>query len=181
MPVTERWTETPPSWAVPVTVASVPVLVRSPAVLVYVAPIWAYPTGFLFSLVTSMTPGHATDPHLDFRDHLAGKAVPRARLQVRFGGKVLDSTGPTPGTTAAGQPVLRYCGGHSTTSNGHPDPHHVNRWWVSPLPQAGHIDIAVWFPIPDGLHGAAQIDAGRLLSAARLSTVLRDTQEADPQ
>lgn len=172
MPVEGGWTQVPPSWALPVTVAGELVLVRRAGVLAYIGPVCAYPTGFLFYLTISLHPGRAGDQRIGFDVRSPEERAPISRLRVRFGDEVVDSVASMTGGVVVGQPLLRCCGAHSTVLDGHPHPRQESWWWVSPLPQGGPVEFAVFLPGEAEQSGAARMDAGQITRAARRSTVL---------
>ena len=173
MPAEEPWTQAPPSWALPVTVAGALVLIRQADVLACIAPMCAYPTGLLFSLTISFNPRTADNTAIEFYDRGPAERVPLTRLQVRFDGEVLDSAAPRTGRTGDRVPVLRNCGAHSTSLAGHPHPKHESTWWLSPLPPAGPIEFALYLQGESEQSGAAHIDASQITNAAHQSVILR--------
>jgi hypothetical protein len=170
MPAEVGWSEAPPSWALPVTVPGELVLIRAERMLAYIGPVWAYPTGFGFSLSVSMHPSS------DWRTGFGGRGArpngPVTRLQVRFDGRIADPAALRSAEVAAGQPVLRDCGWRSTAQEGHPNPRYVGRWWVSPLPQAGPVEFTVFLEGATEVTGSAQMDAGQITRAASRSVTL---------
>ena len=166
MPVESEWSKTPPSWALPVTVAGELVLLRTEQMLVYIGPVCAYPVGFVFCLTVGLNP--RSEPRMTFG---IGPGGPVRRLQVRFDGWVADSAARRPVGEVRGEPVLWDCGWRSTGDR-HPNPRHVSRWWVSPLPEAGPVEFAVFVDGSEEASGTAQMDAGQITGAASRSVAL---------
>ncbi|HEY2441558.1 MAG TPA: hypothetical protein VGI31_00335, partial [Streptosporangiaceae bacterium] len=146
--------------------------VRRADVLAYIGPVCAYPTGFLFSLTICPAPGGAGDAMIGFGAGGVQGRGPVIRVQVRFGGEVVDSAVRGTGRVVAGRSLLRDCGARSTGRVGHPHPRSESRWWVSPLPQAGPVEFAVFLPGEAEQSGAARMDASQVISAAGRSAVL---------
>jgi hypothetical protein len=150
------WADSPPSSVLPVTVAGGLVLIREAGVLAYLGPVCAYPAGFTFQLTISVNPDLASDRVINVGGHAREEHALRPRLQVRSGGELADSR-PT-GLAAAGQLVLRDCGGRT--------------WWVSPLPRGGRVEFALFLLGAPEPSGTAQLDAEPIIAAARQSVVL---------
>jgi hypothetical protein len=172
MLVADGWSEAPPSWAVPVTVAGELVLVRRADVLAYIGPVCAYPTGFLFSLTIAAAPGGSGDSMIGLCVREGRRPGPVLRVQARFGDVTVDSAARGTGRAAAGQPLLRDWGASATGRVGHPHPRSAGRWWVSPLPPAGPVEFAVFLPGEAEQSGAGRMDAGPIIAAAGRSAVL---------
>jgi hypothetical protein len=184
MPGEGGWSEIPPSWALPVTVPGPLVLVRGEGMLAWIAPMCAYPTGFLFSLAINLNLGDAGELGIDFDARPPRDQASLSRLWVRFDGAVVDSAEAMNGRAVAGQPVLRdrgWSSRYSPVRAGYPSPRHVSSWWVSPLPRAGPVEFAVFLPGAAGRSGSARMEASLITSAARRSVVLWAEPETDPQ
>jgi hypothetical protein len=179
MPGEGGWSEIPPSWALPVTVPGPLVLVRGEGMLAWIAPMCAYPTGFLFSLAINLNLGDAGELGIDFDARPPRDQASLSRLWVRFDGAVVDSAEAMTWKAVTGQPVLRARGRYSTVRAGYS--RHVSRWWVSPLPRAGPVEFAVFLPGAAGRSGSARMEASLITSAARRSVVLWAEPETDPQ
>lgn len=171
MSVETVWSESPPSWALPVTVAGGLVLVREASVLAYIGPVCAYPTGFFFHLTVIVNQERAGDHAIESGAWSRQETPPYPRLQVRFDGKIADSAARPTGKST-GEVLLRNCGSRSIV--GHDSMHlqHAQTWWVSPLPQAGTVEFTIFLPGAVKSSGSAQMDAGQITSAARQSEVL---------
>jgi hypothetical protein len=165
------WGESPPSWALPVTVAGSLTLVRDAGLLAYIGPVYVYPTGFFFHLTISIDPNTASGQTIMLGPRTPEGSILHPRLQLRSGGKIAHSAARPAGNSAADELVLRRCASHWTAA-GHADPRHTSTWWVSPLPQAGLVEFALFLRGTAELSGAAEIDAEQIAAAARRSVIL---------
>jgi len=187
MPGSEEWAAAPPTWALPVTVTTTPVLMRQGGVLVSVGPVCAYPVGFEFYLTFGFDPGpdakwRAWAP----RDRLLGFHVRRTeeqesatRVVVGFAaGVAADSVACMHRPARPGEPLLRFSGGDSVIHQSAPPLRAESRWWVSPLPPPGRVEFGVLLPGAAGPAGPASMDAVAILEAASRSRALWPAPEA---
>jgi hypothetical protein len=174
------WSAEIPSWALPVTVPGVLVLIRGGGMLAYVGPVCAYQAGFEFSLAVSLNPDRADVLMAEFSGLTSTGGMPMPRVCVGFDGVVVDSAGVESWRFIPGQPLLRDCGWSSSVLVGQLNPRHVSRWWVSPLPVAGPVEFTVSLPGRAGWQGSARMDAGQITGAARRSAVLWAEAEPGP-
>ena len=129
------------------------VLLRRPGVIIAVTAICAYPVGFAFYLAAGFDLGQAGEPvPFQFRLRTAAERASATRLQVGFpDGRVTDSAASQIGPPSPAGPVLEFAGEGGGRDGGYL--RHESRWWVSPLPPAGPVDIAVYLrvrPSPAG-------------------------------
>jgi hypothetical protein len=180
-PRAERWAETPPSWALPVTIAGDLILVSEGGVLMSVGAICAYPVGFTFYLTFGFDPLRAARMMgcgpgrrlLGFHARTPQEQESVTRIVITFpGGTMADSVACLTGPPAPGEPLLRFCGGDSVIQPDAPVLRAESRWWVSPLPPAGPVMFSVFLPGAAEPDGAESIDSARILEAAARSPVL---------
>jgi hypothetical protein len=160
----------PPSGTLPGVVALELVLARSQLAAVCVTRISAYPTGFVFDLLTvsDADAGEDLDPHLMAFRHRRGPAGGdgwQLRLGVQFSnGAKATNVGAAPGFAGGDEkpqgPVL-----HSQGGGGGPGGWRFG-YWVWPLPPVGPLAFVCEWPaasIPLTRH---EIDAELVLAAA---------------
>ena len=181
--------ESPPPWALPVTVAGDLVLVREGGVLVTVGAVCVYPVGFEFYLTFGFDPRDGAA----WRTRAPGKQVlgfhmrtpeereSATRIVVGFpGGKSADSADMTTGNVAQQEPTLRFSGGGSVIRPYFPVLWAESRWWVTPLPPPGLVDFSVFLHGAAEPDGSASMDAALIIEAAARSQVLWPAAETAP-
>jgi hypothetical protein len=157
--------ESPPSWALPVTVAGDVVLVRTPGIAIAIGPICAYPTGFTFYLLAGFETRRPAVARLNFRARTPQEQAELTRLHIRYAdGSVADSAARHQARPAPARSALRYCGGTDTVNN------QVRRtqtlWWASPLPPAGAIEFSICLPGASEPTGTGRIEGSTIIAAA---------------
>ena len=184
----EGWASVPPVWALPVTVAGDLVLVREGGVLVSVGAVCAYPVGFQFYLTVGLDPGHAASwqsrtpggQKLRFHAQTPGEEASAARIVVGFAGRTADSVACMNREVTQGEPVVRFAGGDAGIPTYAPVLRAESRWWVSPLPPPGPVEISVFLPGSDAPSGTASLDAAEILAAAGRSRTLWPAPKVGP-
>jgi hypothetical protein len=163
----------PPAWALPVTVPGDVVLLRQSGAMIAVTAVCAYPVGFVFYLIAGFDLSQADGPaRLQFRVRTAAEQASAARLQVSFpDGRVADSVADQAGLPTAERPVLTCVGEGGTQEGGYLL--QESRWWVSPLPPAGPVDITIYLGGSAVPGGTGRIDARLITEAAARCDVLR--------
>jgi hypothetical protein len=173
--------ESPPSWALPVTVPGDLVLVREGGVLVTVGAVCVYPVGFEFYLTFGFDPrdGAAWRTRapgkqvLGFHMRTPGERESATRIVVGFpGGKPADSADMTTGNVGPQEPTLRFSGGGSVIRSNSPVLRAESRWWVTPLPPPGLVDFSVFLHGAAEPDGRARMEAALIIEAAARSQVL---------
>lgn len=173
--------KSPPTSALPVTVAADLVLVRAGGVLASVGAVCAYPTGFEFYLTVGFDPAAGAawrtrvpgSQVLGFHMRTPAERESASRIVVGFpGGKSADSADGMAGSVAPREPVLRFAGGESAIRSYFPVLRAESRWWVAPLPPPGLVDFTLFLHGAAEPDGTASIDAAVIIEAAGRSQVL---------
>jgi hypothetical protein len=181
MPGGEGWAQTPPTWALPVTVAGDLVLVRDGGVLVSVGAVCAYPIGFEFYVTFGFDAAQdakwrARAPRnrtLGFHVRRPEERESVTRIAVGFAdGTAADSVACMTGRVTPEEPVLVFAGGDSVVLSDAPVLRAESRWWVSPLPRPGLVEFSVYLHGATEPDGTASMDAAGILEAAARSRVL---------
>jgi hypothetical protein len=181
--------ESPPAWALPVTVAGDLVLVREGGVLASIGAVCVYPEGFEFYLTVGFdsrdgaawrtrAPGNQV---LGFDMRTPEERDSATRIVVGFpGGKSADSADSMTRNAVPGAPTLRFCGGDSAIRSYFPVLRAESRWWVTPLPPPGVVDFSVFLRGAAEPDGSATMAAAVIIEAAGRSQVLWPTAETAP-
>lgn len=159
----------PPGGTVPVVVPGDVVLVDTPGLVVWAGAVAAYPEGFEFTLLMlsgagplAELPSWALDAPL--RDQ-------GAWIAVRFGDgryRAADMNANTPFDQPQGPHVrMQHAEGHGNCD--------TSRWWVSPLPPPGPVELAIHLNGDLNPAGTAQLDGAALVRAASAAAIVWPT------
>jgi hypothetical protein len=161
-----RWRPGPPGGTVPVVVPGDLALVDRPGLMVWAGAITAYPEGFEFTLLMLFDAGRMTAPAT-----LALDAPLRNQgswIAVRFGDgryRAADLNANTPSDQPDGPHLtVQHAEGHEGRDS--------SRWWVSPLPPPGPVELAVHLNGELTPTGTGYLDGAALVSAASSAEIL---------
>lgn len=157
----------PPPGTIPVTVPGDAVLVRTPSMVVLAGAIMAFRNGFEFTLLTLFDTRRQQAP-VDF----ALQPEDRHRetwLTIRYSdgrSRAADLNVNTPEDLPEGPHLTMQDGVmHSTEGWG------AIRWWVSPLPPPGPVELAIHLNGNTRPTGVGRLDGSALARAAALAEV----------
>jgi hypothetical protein len=160
---------TPPSGIVPVTVPGDAILTRTPTLAVWAGAVTVYPEGFVFTLLT-LFDRRRTKPPADWAMDVPERDR-RSWLEVRYAdgrARAADLNANTPRDQPKG-PHLRMLNGEASQW---PEGEDESRWWVTPLPPPGPVELVLHLngdagPVVSGrLDGAALAEAAAQAHAA---------------
>jgi hypothetical protein len=161
-------TDEPPSGVLPITVPSDVVLVRRPELVVWAGAVTAFPAGFAFTLLTLFDIRNELPPYL-VRD--VQRLNHETWLTVRFSDgryrEVTESSLNRPPGQPHG-PQLRSMDNAAHWTDGW----RISRWWVTPLPPPGPVELAVHLGGAADPSGVAHLDGTALVEAAARAEVL---------
>jgi hypothetical protein len=158
----------PPTGVTPVTVPGDLVLVRRPGLVTWVGAVTAFPGGFEFTLMTLFDVRQVEPP--------AGLAldVPQRSqetwLAVRFCDgryRAADLNANTPRDQPEG-PHLQMQDGEANWTEGWD----ISRWWATPLPPAGPVELAIHLNGAAHPSGVGYLDGTALVEAASKARAL---------
>jgi hypothetical protein len=151
----------PPAGAIGITVPGDLVLVREASLAVWAGAVTAFPQGFEFTLLTLADLRHAVLPAGPSPRH----AGPGTWLEIHYAdgrARSADLDTNSPPEQPEG-PHLTVTDAIEMTSEGW----NISRWWVTPLPPQGLVEITVHLGGDPQLTGAGHLD-GRAIAAAAL-------------
>jgi hypothetical protein len=162
----------PPAGVIPVTVPGDVVLLRAPGLAVWARAVTVFPDGFAFTLQT-LFDTMVTNPPASW----ALDAPQRCRetwLAIRFSDgryRAADLNANTPRDQPQG-PHLRFYGGLASRTGGW----ERSRWWATPLPPPGPVELAIHLNGQAGPSGVGYLDGEALTAAAaRAQTLWTDS------
>jgi hypothetical protein len=154
-------TSAPPGGVIPVVVPGDVVLVREPGLAVWAGAVTVFPKGFQFTLLALFDTDRGLPP-VDFalltheRDHLTWLEITYADGRAR----AADLNANTPSSQPEG-PHLDAHGVQVSWSGGWAR----SDWWVTPLPPAGPVELAIHIGGSETPTGTGRLD-GRLIADA---------------
>lgn len=158
----------PPAGVIPVTVPGDVVLLRAPGQVTWVGAVTVFPDSFVFTVLT-LFDTRVTKPH----ESWALEVPHRSRetwLAVRFSDgryRAADLNANTPRHQPQG-PHVRFQGGQANWTDGWD----YSRWWVTPLPPAGPVELAIHLNGDTDPTGVGCLDGDALIDAAARAQAL---------
>jgi hypothetical protein len=154
----------PPSGDIPVAVPGDLVLVEQPGLIAWAGAITVSSAGFEFALTIA---ADVSRPGIRLPDSFALQLSERARrtwLEVRFADGRACAADLNTNTWSGGTEdlCLNFLYGEASESAGRDD----SRWWVSPLPPQGPVELAIHLNGQEGPVGTGILDGYALLDAA---------------
>jgi hypothetical protein len=146
----------PPPGTVPVVVAGDVVLACAPGLVVWAGAVTVYPEGFAFTLLTMFDARHVEPPAPWALDVAERERMTWLEIGYADGRRrAADMNSNTPRRQPRG-PDLRMVDGSGPYS----------RWWVTPLPPPGPVELAVHLNGEENPTCAGGLDGAALVSAA---------------
>ena len=156
----------PPSGTVPVVVPGDVVLVRSPGLVVWAGAIMVYPEGFAFTLLTLTDTRYVRRPASWALDVAERGRMTWLEIGYPDGRRrAADLNANTPHRQSRG-PHLRMLDGSASDNSS------VDRWWVTPLPPPGPVELAIHLSGQAEPTGVANLDGAALAGAAAAAEVM---------
>lgn len=162
-----RYVPRPAAGVIPVTVPGDFVLVREPGLAVWVGAVTVFPDSFAFTLLILFDT--RSKPPADFALHKEQRSQ-GAWLEVRFSdgrSRAADLNTNTPFDQPEG-PEIRLEDGEMNLTEGWSS----NRWWVTPLPPSGPVELAIHLNGDEQPTGTGCLDGKALADAAACAEVL---------
>jgi hypothetical protein len=156
----------PPSGTVPVVVPGDVVLARSAGLVVWVGAVTVYPEGFAFTLLTLADTRRARQPASWALDVAERGRMTWLEIGYPDGRRrAADLNANTPRRQPRG-PYLTVL--NASASDGSSD----SRWWVTPLPPPGPVELAIHLSGRAQPTGVAYLDGAALADAAARAEVV---------
>ena len=153
----------PPSGTVPVVVPGDAVLARRAGLVVWAGAVMVFPEGFVFTLLTLSDTRCAGPPPSDWALDVSERGR-MTWLEIGYPDgrrRAADMNANTPDRQPGG-PHLRMLGGSGSYS----------RWWVTPLPPPGQVELAVHLNGEATPAAVGRLDGTAMVSAAGRAEVV---------
>jgi hypothetical protein len=158
----------PPSGVIPAVVPGDAVLVSQSGLAAWAGAVTVFPAGFEFTLLITFDADHR-EPPADFaldvpeRDQMTWLEMTYADGRRR----AADLNANTP-VNQPGGPQLTVLSGESDAVDGRG----TTRWWVTPLPPPGPVEIKIHLNGTESHTGSGQLDGSAIATAAARTQVL---------
>ena len=156
----------PAAGAVPAVVPGDVLLARAPGLAVWACAVTVYPDGFAFTLLTLYDPGAVAPPAPWALDETERGGMTWLAARYADGrSRAADLNANTPARQPRG-PHLRVL--DASGSDGCDE----SRWWVTPLPPPGPVELAIHLGGRKVPTGAADLDGAAIASAAARAEIV---------
>ena len=157
----------PPSGVIPVVVPDDVVLARAAGLVVWAGAVTVYPQGFAFTLLTLFDTRQPGPPAASWALDVAERGR-MTWLEIGYPDgrrRAADLNANTPHRQSRGPHLRMLDGSASENSN-------VDRWWVTPLPPPGPVELAIHLSGQAEPTGVANLDGAALAGAAAAAKVM---------
>jgi hypothetical protein len=171
---TPEFQDGPPSGVIPVVVPGDTTLINQSGLAVWAGAVAVFPVGFEFTLLIVYDADHR-DPPADFALDVPERGqmtwLEMAYADGRRRGADLNANTPV---DQPGGPHLSLLGGGSNTEDGGT----ASRWWVTPLPPSGPVEIKIHLNGTGSCTGLGHLDGSVIADAAARSRILWEAPPA---